>query len=102
MDPEKEYKASLMWTDPGYRSSTELKDYYVVPRRTHVYFYDDIILKKCGGFFPLSWFANFEEVVIDSEDILELEENVTDIPESEPISQICVQEPERFEQLSLF
>lgn len=103
LNPEKVYKASLMWTGPGYRSSTELKDYYIVPRKTHGYFYTDITLKKCEGCFPLAWFTNFEDVVTGSEDnVFELDEAVTELLESELISPISVHESERFEQLSLF
>lgn len=89
LDPEKIYKANLVWRRPGYQS-TELKEYYVKPNATHGYFYYDIHLKECGGCFPLHWFANFVEVeqeVIEpeiSDFDIDFEENDLFLVENEP------------------
>jgi hypothetical protein len=88
LDPEKIYKANLIWRKPGYRS-TELKTYYVQPKMTHGYFYHDSNLKRCGGCFPLHWYSDFVEVEQESElDIIDFdikfEKNDLPIFESEP------------------
>lgn len=76
---EKVYKANLIWRRPGYKS-IKLQEYYVRPKTTNGYFYNDSSLRDCVGCFPLHWFANFVEVgqdIIDSE-INNLENDITD------------------------
>jgi hypothetical protein len=40
LDQEKVYKANLIWRRIGYKS-TELREYYVRPKATHGYFYQE-------------------------------------------------------------
>lgn len=103
LDQDKVYKARLIWTQPGYRRSTEFKDYYISPRKTHGYFYHDSKLTKCGGCFPLTWFDEFEEVAIEEEEsAIEAKETATEAVESVPFLEVSVQEPLNYEQLTFF
>jgi hypothetical protein len=100
LDPEKIYKANLIWRKPGYKS-TELKEYYVRSKTTNGYFYPDSNLKECGGCFPLHWFDDFKEVdlTINEPEIIDFD---NEFVESELILVENVPENINFEQLSLF
>jgi hypothetical protein len=100
LDPEKLYKAKLIWRKPGYKS-TELKEYYILPKTTHGYFYKDSKLKECCGCFPLYWFADFIEVDLEESEPeivdfdIETKENIPFFIENE-------QKIANYVQLSLF
>jgi hypothetical protein len=99
LDPEQIYKAQLTWRKPGYKS-VELKDYYIRPKKTHCYLYQDSRLEDCRGCFPLHWFTNFEpyfhEIVLENIDF------VIETDEIEPIMAENVPIFNKYEQLSLF
>ncbi|MBG9548409.1 MULTISPECIES: hypothetical protein [Cytobacillus] len=99
LDPEKVYKASLIWRRQGYQS-TELKEYYIEPKDRHAYFFHDRELKRCGGCYPLHWFTGFVEVTEETEQISE--EIVIEFEENDLIYTEDVQEFNGYEQLSLF
>ncbi|MBO0962515.1 hypothetical protein J1P26_22735 [Neobacillus sp. MM2021_6] len=88
-DPEKLYKARLIWRKRGYKS-VELKNYYIKSKVTHGYFYSDMALKECRGCFPLHWFTDFQETILDIIDQeipdfdIDFEENDLILVESEP------------------
>jgi hypothetical protein len=100
LDPEKVYIANLIWRKPGYKA-VALKEYYIKPRTTHCDFYQDSNLTELGGCFPLHWFTDFVEAVIDESVIeipdfdIEFEENDLFSVESEP-------KITKYEQLSFF
>jgi hypothetical protein len=100
LDPEKLYKATLIWRKQGYQS-TKLTDYYIKPKKTHGYFYHDSNLNNFGGCFPLHWFSDFQEYDLDIIDQkvpdfdIDFEETVPILAESEP-------NLSNYEQLSLF
>ncbi|MCM3705334.1 hypothetical protein M3205_06275 [Cytobacillus firmus] len=99
LDPEKVYKASLIWRKQGYQS-TELKEYYIEPKDTHAYFFHDRELNRCGGCYLLHWFTGFVEVTEENEQISE--EMVLEFEENDHIYTEDVQEFNGYEQLSLF
>jgi hypothetical protein len=100
LDPEKLYKAKLIWRKPGYKSA-ELKEYYVKPQTSHGYFYNDSTLERFGGCFPLHWFADFQEVAFE-ENVTETLDFVIDFDESDQFLVESVPKITNFEQLSLF
>jgi hypothetical protein len=100
LDPDKVYKAKLIWRKPGYKF-IELKEYFVKLSKTHCDFYNDINLKKYFGCFPLHWFANFEEAQ-QEETVQEICDSVIEFEESEVISVESVPKTIKFVQLSLF
>jgi hypothetical protein len=96
LDKEKVYKAQLIWRREGYKS-TELKEYYIRPGKTHGYLYKDPDFQKLKGCFPLHWFDRFE--VISVIETVESDiESVESVHENE-ISESIIQ---NYEQLSLF
>jgi hypothetical protein len=105
LDPNKVYKADLIWAKPGYRPFTS-KEYYIKPRTTHGYFYHDINLTKPGGCFPLHWFDNFIEIDVQvSVTVPIVVESVMKLDKIEPTLNEIVHEiskSEQYEQLSLF
>lgn len=103
LDPEKLYKAKLIWRKPGYKS-TELKEYYLRPKITHGTFYHESHLKECGGCFPLYWFSDFEEVSLDILEIIDQEIPDFDIEFDKSDQFLAESEriPANYEQLSLF
>ncbi|MFF2449342.1 hypothetical protein ACFVSW_20070 [Neobacillus sp. NPDC058068] len=100
LDPEKVYKANLIWRKQGYKS-IELKEYFVRPRETHGRFYQDGSLKVHRGSFPLHWFTDFltvdfvENVTETTDFVIEFDESEQFLIESEPLIA-------NYEQLSLF
>lgn len=80
LDENKIYQARLIWRKPGYKGK-DLKEYYLRPSKTHAYFYHDKQLKSCGGCFPLHWFVDFEEVLIEEQ--VQLEEGLEMFPVEE-------------------
>lgn len=96
LDREKHYSAELIYRKPGY-SGAPLKRYYLQPRKTHAYFWEDPHLTQLRGCFPLEWFDRFEEFEV----VPVKEEIVEEIIEPE----IIIEEPkviQESEQLSLF
>jgi hypothetical protein len=96
LDREKHYSAELIYRRSGY-SSTPLKRYYIQPKKTHAYFWEDSHLTQFRGCFPLEWFDHFVEFeVVPVEEII--------IPEViEP--EVIIEEPQvskESKQLSLF
>jgi hypothetical protein len=89
LDPEKVYRAKLIWRKPGYKF-LELKEYFVKQCKTHVDFYHNSSLKEYGGCFPLHWFTNLvevqqEEIVQEiSNSVIKSEENDLIPIESDP------------------
>lgn len=100
LDPEKVYRAKLIWREPGYKS-IELKDYYIKPKATHGYFYCDSALKECRGCFPLHWFTGFEETILDIID-QEIPDFDIDFEESDQFSFESEPNIANYVQLSLF
>ncbi|MEH7490852.1 hypothetical protein [Neobacillus niacini] len=100
LDPEKIYKANLIWRKPGYKT-TELKEYYVQPKMTHGYFYHNKNLIDCGGCFPLHWFANFVEVNFE-ENVTEAFDFAIELDERVRIFEESVPKRAEFVQLSIF
>jgi len=106
LDPDKVYRALLIWRRPGYKG-TELKEYYLKSKKTHAYFYHDEGLTRCAGCFPLHWFAGFEEIVESAEEILDIIDHEVpdfDIKFHENKQFLAESEPEitNYQQLSLF
>lgn len=100
LDPEKLYKAKLIWRKPGYKM-VALKEYWIKPSKTHGDFYHDRELEKLGGSFPLHWFEDFEKVEFEKkvtktiDFVIKPEENVHFPTEIEP-------KTIKYVQLSLF
>lgn len=97
LDREKHYIAELTYVRPKQYPGTKFKQYYLQPRKTHAFFWEDPHLTQFRGCFPLDWFSDFKEFEpIPAEEIIE-----EIIVEPEPI----VESPEAIresEQLSLF
>ncbi|PEJ89548.1 hypothetical protein [Bacillus toyonensis] len=72
------YRAQLIWRTKGYKNKP-LKDYIIKPKGNHCFFWHDRERKKLCGCFPIHWFANFEELAAEQEEIKE-------IPEQERVS----------------
>ncbi|WP_460271912.1 hypothetical protein [Bacillus sp. NEAU-Y102] len=70
LDESKFYKAQLIWRKKGYKDRP-LKDYIIKPRGTHCFFWHDRERKKICGCFPIHWFANFEELAAELEEVKE-------------------------------
>lgn len=100
LDPEKVYKAKLIWRKPGYKS-VELKEYFIQPKETHGAFYHDDKLETLRGCFPLHWFSDFLEVE-HGENVAEMTNFVSRINENDQF--LAESEPSiaNYEQLSLF
>ncbi|MDF2790460.1 MAG: hypothetical protein K0S80_3561 [Neobacillus sp.] len=100
LDAEKIYKANLIWRNPGY-TTTLHRQYFLKPSKTHTFFFRDYECKDLAGCFPLHWFSDFEELILDIIDQeipdfdIEFEESDQFFVESEPSLA-------KFEQLSLF
>lgn len=99
LDKDKLYRARLIWKREGY-NSIELKEYFLVPHKTHADFYDDQALKVCRGCFPLHWFTDFLEVayiIEETEKEKEIAVNCKKLvpPENE-------NQDETYEQLTFF
>jgi hypothetical protein len=106
LDCTKIYKAKLVWRPVGYKS-TALKTYYVSPKKTHGYFFEDAALTKCRGSFPLHWFEDFKEVTNIIEETEKKEEKFSLKKDIETVNELQEYETESenvlaFEQLSLF
>ncbi|MDA1631816.1 hypothetical protein PDK11_02960 [Bacillus cereus] len=67
------YKAKLIWRTKGYKGKP-LKDYIIKPKGNHCLFWHDRERKKLCGCFPIHWFANFEVLAAEKEDIKETPE----------------------------
>jgi hypothetical protein len=81
----------------------EYKRYFFrLNQKTHVYFYEGIDKTGFQGCFPLEWFKDISEVLEPAITGHETEENVHETIEIEQDIPIIVQEPEHFEQMSLF
>lgn len=61
LDPDKVYKATLIWKTPFYKSKLN-QDYYLKPSKMNAFFYKDLELEQLAGCFPLHWFSGFTEV----------------------------------------
>ncbi|PFN86270.1 hypothetical protein COJ76_17055 [Bacillus thuringiensis] len=70
LDESKFYKAQLIWRTKGYKDKP-LKDYIINPKGTHCFFWHDPERKKLCGCFPIQWFANFEELAEELEEVKE-------------------------------
>ncbi|EEL69453.1 hypothetical protein [Bacillus mycoides] len=70
LDESKFYKAQLIWRTKGYKDKP-LKDYIINPTGTHCFFWHDPERKKLCGCFPIHWFANFEELAEELEEVKE-------------------------------
>ncbi|MFJ7552525.1 hypothetical protein ACIQXZ_01235 [Bacillus thuringiensis] len=70
LDESKFYKAQLIWRTKGYKDKP-LKDYIINPKGTHCFFWHDPERKKLCGCFPMHWFANFEELAEELEEVEE-------------------------------
>ncbi|MEK5286799.1 hypothetical protein NSS61_20280 [Bacillus sp. EU54] len=70
LDESKFYKAQLIWRTKGYKDKP-LKDYIINPKGTHCFFWHDPERKKLCGCFPIHWFANFEELAEELEEVKE-------------------------------
>jgi hypothetical protein len=93
LDREKHYTAELNYVTPGKYPGTKLKPYYIQPRKTHAFFWEDQQLLHFRGCFPLEWFRNFKEFEPSSVEEIIIEEEFT--TELSPIVRDS-------EQLSLF
>lgn len=89
------YRAKLIWRKEGYKN-IELKEYYLVPHKTHADFYDEQALKVYRGCFPLHWFTDFIEVINIIEKTRIEKVIVDNVP---PEEDDLIQE---YEQLTLF
>ncbi|MGX5433386.1 hypothetical protein [Bacillus toyonensis] len=78
LDTSLVYRAQLIWRTKGYKNKP-LKDYIIKPKGNHCFFWHDRERKKLCGCFPIHWFANFEELAAEQEEIKE-------IPEQERVS----------------
>ncbi|MGH0939937.1 hypothetical protein ACQVTS_01045 [Bacillus mycoides] len=67
------YRAQLIWRKKGYKNKP-LKDYIIKPKGNHCFFWHDRERKKLCGCFPIHWFANFEELAAEQEEIKETSE----------------------------
>ncbi len=67
------YRAQLIWRTKGYKNKP-LKDYIIKPKGNHCFFWHDRERKKLCGCFPIHWFANFEELAAEQEEIKETSE----------------------------
>lgn len=67
------YRAQLIWRTKGYKNKP-LKDYIIKPKGNHCFFWHDRECKKLCGCFPIHWFANFEELAAEREEIKETPE----------------------------
>jgi len=97
LDPNKIYRASLIWRRSGYRG-TALKEYFLKTKKTHAYFYHDEDLQKLCGCFPFHWFAGVEEVEPDKVD----GDINLDFTEANLFLEESVHKEKVFEQMSLF
>lgn len=97
LDPEKLYKARLIWRREGYKD-TDLKEYYLKPKKTLAYFYHDEGVENCCGCFPLHWFSGFKEV--ENERVSERFE--LEFTEDDLVTMETVHRMPLFEQLSFF
>lgn len=61
IDREKVYFAHL-YRKEGY-PGLELREYFIKPRKTHCFLYEDRALTQLKGCFPLDWFTDFEKIV---------------------------------------
>jgi hypothetical protein len=100
LDPKKVYIANLIWRKPGYKE-VALKEYYIKPRTTHCNFYKDSNLTELGGCFPLHWFTDFVEAIID-ESVIEIPDFDIDFEEYDLFSTESEPKITKYEQLSLF
>ncbi|WP_416730282.1 hypothetical protein [Fictibacillus sp. JL2B1089] len=81
----------------------EYKRYFLrLNQKTHVYFYEGIDKSGFQGCFPLEWFKDIREAAESDMTGQEMQEIVHELKENEPIQEIIVQEPDHFEQMSLF
>ncbi|TKI79532.1 hypothetical protein [Bacillus mycoides] len=67
------YRAQLIWRTKGYKNKP-LKDYIIKPKGNQCFFWHDRERKKLCGCFPIHWFANFEELAAEQEEIKETSE----------------------------
>ncbi|MCM3651308.1 hypothetical protein [Metabacillus litoralis] len=74
IDREKVYFAH-MYRKEGY-PSLELKEYFIKPKKTHCSLYEDRALTEFKGCFPLDWFTDFEEIVLEMEDNVPIVEEI--------------------------
>ncbi|WP_324656561.1 MULTISPECIES: hypothetical protein [Bacillus] len=70
LDESKFYKAQLIWRTKGYQDKP-LKEYILRPKGTHCFFWHDQEREKLCGCFPIHWFANFEELAAEREEVKE-------------------------------
>ncbi|SFI35543.1 hypothetical protein SAMN04488574_102440 [Bacillus sp. 71mf] len=70
LDQDTFYRAQLIWRAKGHRSKP-LKDYVIKPKKTHCFFWHDRKREQFCGCFPLHWFANFEPIVEQQEEVKE-------------------------------
>ncbi|EMY5507731.1 hypothetical protein V8T57_004248 [Bacillus wiedmannii] len=64
------YRAQLIWRTKGYKNKP-LKDYIIKPKGNRCFFWHDRERTKLCGCFPIHWFANFEELAAEPEEINE-------------------------------
>jgi hypothetical protein len=100
LDPEKIYKANLIWRTPGYTTAL-FKEYFLKPMKTHTIFFRDSECKDLGGCFPLHWFEDFKEVDPDNI-VTETLETVINFEESEQFPIENIHKTPNYVQLSLF
>lgn len=97
LDRKKHYIADLTYITPGKYPGTKLKQYYIQPRKTHAFFWEDPQLLQLRGCFPLEWFQDFKQF-----EPLPIEEVIVEeVIEEKPV----IEEPQAVresEQLSLF
>ncbi|MGG5766629.1 hypothetical protein [Bacillus wiedmannii] len=67
------YRAKLIWRTKGYKDKS-LKDYVIKPKGKHCLFWHDREREKLCGCFPIHWFANFEVLAEEKEEIKETPE----------------------------
>jgi hypothetical protein len=100
LDPEKVYKAKLIWRKPGYET-TLLKQYNLKPLKTHAFFFRDSECNELAGCFPLHWFTGFEELILEKID-QEIPDFVIDFEEDDQYIDVLEQDIANYVQLSLF
>lgn len=64
------YRAQLIWRTKDYKNKP-LKDYIIQPKGNHCFFWHDRERKNLCGCFPIHWFANFEELAAEPEEVKE-------------------------------